>query len=161
MSPSLTSITLVALVHLGVPVNVLTLTGLALAFGMLVDNAVELMDHPRAGDLVLESAPDAWFAYPYWLDDARAPDFARTVDIHRKPGYDPMELLVDPEIGQPKLHIARRLLQKWLGFRYYMDVIGTDAKYVKGRHGRLPEPDHTMTRKYLADFIALSRWFCE
>ena len=49
----------------------------------------------RCGDVVLESDLDAWFAYPYWLDDARAPAFARTIDIHRKPGYDPLELHLD------------------------------------------------------------------
>ena len=103
------------------------------------------IDHDRSGELVAVADRQSWFTYYYWFDDDLAPDYAWTVDIHRKPGYDPMELLLDPEIGQPKLHIARRLLQKWLGFRYYMDVIGTDAKYVKGSHGRLPEPDHTMT----------------
>jgi hypothetical protein len=49
----------------------------------------------RCGDLVIESTPDSWQAYPYWLDDAKAPAFARTVDIHRKPGYDPLELHLD------------------------------------------------------------------
>jgi hypothetical protein len=68
-----------------------------------------------------------------------APDYARTIDIHRKPGYDPVELFVDPELAFPKLHIARRLAQKKLGFRYYMDVIGLDASIVKGSHGRLPD----------------------
>src|SRR5205085_931879 len=61
------------------------------------------LDHPRSGDLVLLSRPESWFAYPYWLDDRRAPDFARTVDIHRKPGYDPCELFVDPAISMPRL----------------------------------------------------------
>ena len=56
------------------------------------------IDHERTGDLVAIAEPDAWFTYYYWLDDARAPDFARTVDIHRKPGYDPVELLLDPAI---------------------------------------------------------------
>jgi predicted AlkP superfamily pyrophosphatase or phosphodiesterase len=53
------------------------------------------LDHPRAGDVVLISKPDQWFAYYWWLDDAKAPAFARTVDIHRKPGYDPVELFID------------------------------------------------------------------
>ncbi|GAB6165470.1 alkaline phosphatase family protein [Thermostilla marina] len=52
--------------------------------------------HPRSGDVVLVSTPDSWQAYYWWLDDARAPAFARTVDIHRKPGYDPVELCFDP-----------------------------------------------------------------
>jgi len=94
--------------------------------------------HARAGDLVAVAAENAWFTYYYWLDDARAPDFARTVDIHRKPGYDPVELFLDPEIRMPKLKIARRLLQKKLGFRMLMDVIPLDALLVKGSHGRRP-----------------------
>ncbi len=94
--------------------------------------------HPRAGDLIAVAAPNAWFAYYYWEDDARAPDFARTVDIHRKPGYDPVELFIDPKIRLPKLKIAGRLLQKKLGFRMLMDVIPLDATLVKGSHGRRP-----------------------
>jgi predicted AlkP superfamily pyrophosphatase or phosphodiesterase len=101
------------------------------------------IDHPRAGELVVVAAPDAWFTYYYWLDDRRAPDFARTVDIHRKPGYDPAELfLADDGVGM-KLRIGWRLLQKTLGFRYLMDVIGLDPSRVAGSHGRLPEaPEH-------------------
>jgi predicted AlkP superfamily pyrophosphatase or phosphodiesterase len=94
--------------------------------------------HPRAGDLVAVAAENAWFTYYYWLDDARAPDFARTVDIHRKPGYDPVELFLDPKITLPKLKIAARLLQKKLGLRMLMDVISLDATLVKGSHGRRP-----------------------
>jgi predicted AlkP superfamily pyrophosphatase or phosphodiesterase len=94
--------------------------------------------HSRAGDLMAFAAENAWFTYYYWDDDARAPDFARTVDIHRKPGYDPVELFLDPKIPQPKLKIAWRLLQKKLGFRMLMDVIPLDASLVKGSHGRRP-----------------------
>jgi predicted AlkP superfamily pyrophosphatase or phosphodiesterase len=96
------------------------------------------IDHPRAGDLIAVAAENAWFSYYYWLDDAVAPDFARTVDIHRKPGYDPVELFVDPKIPLPKLKVAWRLLQKKLGFRMLMDVISLDATLVKGSHGRRP-----------------------
>jgi predicted AlkP superfamily pyrophosphatase or phosphodiesterase len=96
------------------------------------------VDHPRAGDFVVIAKENAWFTYYYWDDDARAPDFARTVDIHRKPGYDPVELFLDPKIPQPKLKIAWRLLQKKLGFRMLMDVIPLDATLVKGSHGRRP-----------------------
>ncbi len=98
------------------------------------------LDHPRSGELVAVAAPGAWFTYYYWLDDALAPDYARTVDIHRKPGYDPAELVLDPHLRWPKLRIAWRLLQKALGFRYLMDVIGLDATVVRGSHGRLPTP---------------------
>ncbi|MGV2332913.1 MAG UNVERIFIED_CONTAM: hypothetical protein LVR18_01845 [Planctomycetaceae bacterium] len=69
------------------------------------------------------------------------PDYARTVDIHRKPGYDPAELLLNPDLRFPKLRIASRLLRKLLGFRYYMDVIGLKAEVVRGSHGRLPDAD--------------------
>ena len=99
------------------------------------------LDHDRSGDLVVVSSADAWFTYYFWLDDAVAPDYARTVDIHRKPGYDPVELFVDPTIRFPKLKVARRLARKLLGFRYYMDLIGLDASIVKGSHGRLPDAD--------------------
>jgi predicted AlkP superfamily pyrophosphatase or phosphodiesterase len=94
------------------------------------------LDHPRSGDLVALSARDRWFSYYWWLDDAKAPDFARTVDIHRKPGYDPMELFLDPAISLPMLKVARRLLARKLGFRNLLDVTpikGTSL--VKGSHG--------------------------
>lgn len=97
--------------------------------------------HPRAGDIVVESTADSWFTYYYWMDDRRAPDFARCVDIHRKPGYDPVELFVDPELRLPKAHIAWRLLRKKLGFRMLMDVIPLDASLVRGSHGRIPESE--------------------
>jgi hypothetical protein len=103
-----------------------------------VEKSTAGIAHPRAGDLVAVAAENAWFTYYYWLDDARAPDFARTVDIHRKPGYDPVELFLDPQIPLPKLKIARRLLQKKLGFRMLMDLIPLDATLVKGSHGRRP-----------------------
>ncbi|MBM3977039.1 MAG: alkaline phosphatase family protein [Planctomycetes bacterium] len=95
--------------------------------------------HERAGELVAVARKGAWFTYYHWLDDARAPDFARTVDIHRKPGYDPCELFVDPRLAAPKLRVALRLAQKMLGMRYLMDVIPLDAGLVKGTHGRVPE----------------------
>jgi len=97
------------------------------------------LDHPRAGELVAVAAPDRWFTYYYWLDDAKLPDFARTVDIHRKPGYDPVELFLDPTIRLPAVKIAWTLAKKKLGFRTLLDVIGTDASIVRGSHGRLPE----------------------
>jgi predicted AlkP superfamily pyrophosphatase or phosphodiesterase len=95
------------------------------------------LDHPRAGELVAIAEPDAWFTYYYWLDDSRAPDFARTVDIHRKPGYDPVELFLDPQIPFSKAKVGLTLLKKQLGFRYLMDVIGLDASLVRGSHGSI------------------------
>lgn len=113
------------------------------------------IDHERSGELVALAAPGAWFTYYFWLDDRLAPDYARTIDIHRKPGYDPVELFVDPQLRFPKLRIARRLAQKRLGFRYLMDVIGLDATIVKGSHGRLPEPGREDTEGPV--FISSSR----
>lgn len=96
------------------------------------------LDHPRAGDLVALARENAWFTYYHWLDDERAPDFARCVDIHRKPGYDPVELFLDPALKAPRLQIAGRLLQKKLGMRMLMDVIPLDATLVRGSHGLCP-----------------------
>jgi predicted AlkP superfamily pyrophosphatase or phosphodiesterase len=94
------------------------------------------LDHERAGELVLIAEPDAWFSYYFWLDDGRAPDYARTVDIHHKPGYDPCELFVDPAIRIPRLRVGGTLARKLLGFRYAMEVTPLDATLVKGSHGR-------------------------
>jgi hypothetical protein len=60
------------------------------------------------------------------------------VDIHRKPGYDPVELFLDPKLKFPKLKIIGKLLRKKLGFRMLMDVIPLDATLVKGSHGVCP-----------------------
>jgi hypothetical protein len=88
---------------------------------------------------VAVAAPGRWFTYYHWLDDDRMPDFARTVDIHRKPGYDPVELFLDPTIRFPQVKIAATVVKKTLGFRTLLDVIGTDASLVRGSHGRLPD----------------------
>lgn len=61
------------------------------------ERAKYAMDHERSGEVLLVSEPNSWQAYYWWNDDARAPAFARTVDIHRKPGYDPVELHFDME----------------------------------------------------------------
>ena len=91
--------------------------------------------HPRSGEWIVLADEDAWFNYYYWLEDAMAPDFARTVDIHRKPGYDPVELFMTS-----KVRAIARLAQKKLGFRYKMDVIPLDAGLVRGSHGLRPTP---------------------
>lgn len=88
------------------------------------------IDHPRSGDLVLMADAQSWFTYYFWTDDAVAPDYARVVDIHKKPGYDPVELFMTS-----KLRAGYKLLRKKLGFRYVMDVIPLDATLVKGSHG--------------------------
>ncbi|WP_026840928.1 alkaline phosphatase family protein [Citrifermentans bremense] len=97
------------------------------------------LDHERSGELVLVSGAKSWFTYYWWLDDARAPDYARTVNIHAKPGYDPCELFLDPAIRLPKVKIAATLAKKLLGLRYLMDVIPLDPTLVRGSHGRVTD----------------------
>ena len=97
------------------------------------------LDHERSGELVLISEKDRWFTYYFWNDDRKAPDYARTVNIHAKPGYDPCELFLDPGIFSPQLKIAWTLLKKTIGFRYLMEVIPLDAGLVKGSHGRVTD----------------------
>lgn len=90
------------------------------------------INHERSGDLVLMADQDSWFTYYFWLDDAKAPDYARCVDIHKKPGYDPVEMFMSS-----KLRAGYKLLKKKAGFRYVMDVIPLDANLIKGSHGRI------------------------
>ena len=97
------------------------------------------LDHDRAGELVAVAEPDAWFTHYYWLDEDHAPDFARTVEIHRKPGFDPAELFLDPADRFVKARAALALGRKRLGFRYLMNVVPLDPSYVQGTHGRLPD----------------------
>ena len=107
--------------------------------GYVLDDASKAefgVDHARSGEFVAVADANSWFTYYYWLDDAKAPDYARTVDIHRKPGYDPVELFFDPANRAPRLSVAYRLAKRTLGFRALMDVIPLDATLVKGSHGR-------------------------
>lgn len=97
------------------------------------------IDHERSGELVLVAEPRSWFTYYYWLDDSRAPDFARTVEIHRKPGYDPAELFLDPADPLVKARAGLALAKKKAGLRYVLDVVPLDASWVRGSHGRLPD----------------------
>ncbi|HLR38617.1 MAG TPA: alkaline phosphatase family protein, partial [Chitinophagaceae bacterium] len=101
------------------------------------------LDHPRTGELVAIASPEAWFTYYYWLDEGKAPDFAPTVDIHAKPGYDPAEMVLNPDIRFPKLKAGMRLLQKKMGFRYMMDLIPVSGEGVKGSHGRISSNPQT------------------
>ncbi len=110
----------------------------------VLDDAVKRecgLDHARSGDLVLIAERHAWFTYDFWEDASRAPDYARTVDIHRKPGYDPRELFVDPAIALPGAKIAWKLMKKRLGFRTLMDVVPLDATLVRGSHGRVTDDE--------------------
>jgi predicted AlkP superfamily pyrophosphatase or phosphodiesterase len=88
------------------------------------------LEHTRSGDWIALAQNDSWFTYYYWNDDKLAPDFARTVDIHRKPGYDPCELFITS-----KYRAMFRLAQKKLGLRMKMDVIPLDPSLVGGSHG--------------------------
>jgi predicted AlkP superfamily pyrophosphatase or phosphodiesterase len=97
------------------------------------------LDHPRSGELIAISRADAWFTYYYWNDDACAPDYARTVEIHRKPGFDPVELFIDPRFRIPKAAVGWRLAKRKLGLRSLLDVIPLDASLVKGSHGRITD----------------------
>lgn len=74
------------------------------------------INHSRSGDLIAVSNTDKWFSYYWWYDQLKAPSFSRRVDIHRKPGYDPVELFFDPSTKS----------------------IPLNGKLVKGSHGRLP-----------------------
>lgn len=94
------------------------------------------LHHSRAGELVVLSKKDSWFAYPYWLEEKQQPDFAQTVDIHRKPGYDPCELFCES-----KTRAALRLIQKKLGFRYRFDITPLDTSLVQGSHGLVQNGD--------------------
>ena len=99
------------------------------------------LDHPRSGELVLVAEHGHWFCYDYWLDDGRAPDFARTVEIHRKPGFDPRELFIDPALRWPKAQLAWRLFKRnALGRHSWLDVVPLDNSLVRGSHGRVDQP---------------------
>lgn len=99
------------------------------------------LHHPRSGELVAVADPDAWFTYYYWLDDDRAPDFAQLVEIHRKPGYDPVELFMDPEDPYVRVKAATAVARKKLGMRYRLAVVPLDPSPIRGSHGRLPPSD--------------------
>ncbi|TGM61445.1 alkaline phosphatase family protein [Leptospira vanthielii] len=120
------------------------------------------IDHKRSGDIVAVTNSDSWFTYYYWLDDKKAPDYARLVDIHRKPGYDPCEMFLDPKKTGVKLRVGLKLLRKKLGFRYLMDVIPLDAGLVKGSHGSIHEkkefyPIFSADKPYLKKEISANK----
>jgi hypothetical protein len=100
------------------------------------EQAAYHINHERAGELVLMAAENSWFTYYFWLDDAKAPDYARVVDIHKKPGYDPVEMFMTS-----KARAGYKLLRKKAGLRYVMDVIPLDATLIKGSHGRVGVPE--------------------
>ena len=97
------------------------------------------LNHERCGDLVVVADARSWFTYYFWLDDKVAPDYARMVDIHKKPGYDPVEMLTDPKDLFVIPKVIGKLIKKKLGFRTVMNIIPLNAKLVKGSHGRIPD----------------------
>ncbi|WP_027075415.1 alkaline phosphatase family protein [Maribacter antarcticus] len=97
------------------------------------------LQHERCGDLVVVADSDSWFTYYFWLDDTKAPDYARMVDIHKKPGYDPVEMMTDPKDKLVMAKVVGKLLKKKLGFRTVMNIIPIDASLIKGSHGRIPD----------------------
>ena len=97
------------------------------------------IDHDRCGDIVVVADKDSWFTYYFWLDDAKAPDYARMVDIHKKPGYDPVEMMTDPKDKLVMAKVVGKLIQKKMGFRTVMDIIPINATLIKGSHGRITE----------------------
>ncbi len=99
----------------------------------------EHLQHERCGDLVVLADKDSWFTYYFWMDDAKAPDYARMVDIHKKPGYDPVEMLTNPKDKFVTAKVLWKLFKKKLGFRTVMNIIPVDATLIKGSHGRIPE----------------------
>lgn len=110
--------------------------------GLVLDDAgkkAHHLDHPRSGELVAVADNDSWFTYYFWMDDKKAPDFARMVDIHKKPGYDPVEMFFDPKLPFPMAKAAWIVLKKKLGFRAPMNLIPLDASLVKGSHGNISQ----------------------
>ena len=91
--------------------------------------------------MVVVADKESWFTYYFWEDDSKAPDYARMVDIHKKPGYDPVEMLTHPKDKLVMLKVLFKLIKKKLGFRSVMDIIPLEAELIKGSHGRIPEND--------------------
>ena len=96
------------------------------------------LGHPRSGQLLAIAESDAWFAYPYWLDEAKAPDFAKCVDIFSKPGFDPCEMFMKPGLSGG-LHVAKRFAQLKLGIRAPFDVISPDPFAIRGARNIRPK----------------------
>lgn len=88
------------------------------------------IQHERSGNIVLLADRTSWFTYYFWLDEAKAPDYARMVDIHKKPGYDPVEMFMSS-----KSRAFYKLLIKKLGIRATLDITPLDASLIKGSHG--------------------------
>lgn len=109
--------------------------------GEILDNAGKEkynVNHSRSGELIALAARDSWFSWHYFMDEKSAPDFAFTIDIHRKCGYDPAELFFDEKLSCPRFSAGLKLLQKKCGLRTKFDLITRDQSRIKGSHGLLP-----------------------
>ncbi|HMP00081.1 MAG TPA: alkaline phosphatase family protein, partial [Kiritimatiellia bacterium] len=87
------------------------------------------LNHPNSGELILLAEPGAWFAYPWWTDAREAPDYARHIDIHNKPGYDPCELF----------------------FGWPPKTVSLNTRNVRGTHGRACDVAWTSSFRDLTD----------
>jgi hypothetical protein len=99
---------------------------------MILDNNLKQqfrINHPRSGEMIAVSNKDKWFSYYWWFDQLKAPSFSRKVDIHRKPGYDPVELFFDPTTKS----------------------IPLNGKLIKGSHGRLPTRGQTSNPVFVSN----------
>ena len=94
--------------------------------------------HERCGEIVVVTKSDYWFTHDWWNTACMAPDYQQSVDIHRKPGYDPRELLLAKGWRGSKTRISLKLLWKKIGFRTLFDVITDDPSLIRGSHGRTP-----------------------
>lgn len=97
------------------------------------------LNHPRSGELILLAEPGAWFAYPWWTEKSQAPDYARHIDIHNKPGFDPCELF----------------------FGWPLPSVSQDTGKVRGTHGRICDVAWTTSLRdltHINDLTELGAW---
>jgi len=91
--------------------------------GTILDDKLKTIHHidnAKSGDIILCAKKNSWFNYYWWTDASSAPEFTFTVDIHRKPGYDPLELFIDPK----------------------SKTISHDTSLIKGSHGIIDENEN-------------------
>jgi predicted AlkP superfamily pyrophosphatase or phosphodiesterase len=89
------------------------------------------IDHARSGELIAVSTPQAFFSYPYWLDEKKTPDFADCIAIFDKVGTDTCELFLKPGLAG-KLHLAKRFAQLGAQLKVPYNIIDTDDRNVRG-----------------------------
>lgn len=97
------------------------------------------VNHSRSGELIAIANQGAWFSYYHFYENQNEPDYARSVSVFDKPGYDPLEMFYDPKKRFAKSRLIWKVLKSKMGFRTTFDVVPLDTSLVKGSHGRLPE----------------------